>query len=185
MVKLREARLAPSPEVIVTAQFLIFMGLPISRITERSIQKSTRMADGSRVVVTFTAMDEGVDLPFGADVEVLHFLINRSIQSNLPFVPWRTAEEYIEWANLRQGGRTLKQMRERFKRIAGMSITVQRTDSSEVETFRMPIIRASRVPKSIKRQDECAGPGSSDSFCCFLSGSSCSWFRLPGILAGG
>jgi hypothetical protein len=154
MVMLREARLAPSPEVIVTAQFLIFMGLPISRITERSIQKSTRMADGSRVVVTFTAMDEGVDLPFGADVEVLHFLINRSIQSNSPFVPWRTAEEYIEWVGLRQGGRTLKQMRERFRRIAGMSITVQRTDSSDVETFRMPIIRASRVPKSIRRQDE-------------------------------
>jgi hypothetical protein len=80
------------------------------------------MADGSRVVVTFTAMDEGVDLPFGADVEVLHFLINRSIQSNSPFVPWRTAEEYIEWVGLRQGGRTLKQMRERFRRIAGMSI---------------------------------------------------------------
>ena len=32
---------------------------------------------------------------------------------------------------------------------------------------------------------ECGGPGCSDSFCCFLSGSSCSWFRLPWILAGG
>ncbi len=31
MVMLREARLEPSPEVIVTAQFLIFMGLPLAQ----------------------------------------------------------------------------------------------------------------------------------------------------------
>jgi hypothetical protein len=153
MVALREARLAPSPEVIVTAQFLIFMGLPIRRTNERSIQKSTRMADGSQIVVTFTAMDEGIGLPFGSDVDMLHWLINKSIQMDSPFVNWKTAEEYLTWMNLSKGGKTLKDLRARFERIAGLSITVQRTDSSDVETFRMPIIRASRLPLSVKSQD--------------------------------
>jgi hypothetical protein len=56
--------------------------------------------------------------------------------------------------NLSKGGKTLKDLRARFERIAGLSITVQRTDSSDVETFRMPIIRASSVvPSAREKQD--------------------------------
>jgi hypothetical protein len=150
MVMLREARLEPSPEVIVTAQFLIFMGLPTRPTKERVIRKSTRMGDGSQIVVTFTAMNNGVDLPFGSDVNMLHWMINRAIQLGSPFVSWETAQEYLTWMNLSKGGRTLKELRARFERIAGLAITVQRTDSVDVETFVMPIVRASRLPKSVK-----------------------------------
>ena len=153
MVMLREARLEPSPEVIVTAQFLIFMGLPNRSTPERVIRKSTRMGDGSQIVVTFTAMNEGVSLPFGSDVNMLHWMINRAIQLGSPFVSWETAQEYLTWMNLSKGGRTLKELRGRFERIAGLAITVQRTDSTDVETFVMPIVRASRLPKSVKPQD--------------------------------
>jgi hypothetical protein len=149
---LREARLEPSPEVIVTAQFLIFMGLPTRSTTDRVIRKSTRMGDGSQIVVTFTAMNEGAGLPFGSDVNMLHWMINRAIQTGSPFVSWETAQEYLTWMNLSKGGRTLKELRARFERIAGLAITVQRTDSTDVETFVMPIVRASRLPKSVKPQ---------------------------------
>jgi hypothetical protein len=153
MVMLREARLGPSPEVIVTAQFLIFMGLPNRPTKERVIRKSTRMGDGSQIVVTFTAMNEGIDLPYGSDVNMLHWMINRAIQLGSPFVSWETAQEYLTWMNLSKGGRTLKELRARFERIAGLAITVQRTDSTDVETFVMPIVRASRLPKSVKNQE--------------------------------
>jgi hypothetical protein len=152
MILLREARLEPSPEVIVTAQFLIFMGLPYRSTTERVIRKSTRMGDGSQIVVTFTAMNEGVGLPFGSDVNMLHWMINRAIQTESPFVSWETAQEYLTWMNLSKGGRTLKELRARFERIAGLAITVQRTDSTDIETFVMPIVRASRLPNSVKAQ---------------------------------
>lgn len=153
MAMLREARLGPSPEVIVTAQFLIFMGLPNRPTKERVIRKSTRMGDGSQIVVTFTAMNNGVDLPFGSDVNMLHWMINRAIQLGSPFVSWETAQEYLSWMNMSKGGRTLKELRARFERIAGLAITVQRTDSTDVETFVMPIVRASRLPKSVKPQE--------------------------------
>jgi hypothetical protein len=152
MVMLREARLGPSPEVIVTAQFLIFMGLPNRPTSERVIRKSTRMGDGSQIVVTFTAMNEGVDLPYGSDVNMLHWMINRAVQLESPFVSWETAQEYLTWMNLSKGGRTLKELRARFERIAGLAITVQRTDSTDVETFVMPVVRASRLPRSVKPQ---------------------------------
>jgi hypothetical protein len=156
MVMLREARLEPSPEVIVTAQFLIFMGLPSRSTTERVIKKSTRMADGSQIVVTFTAMNDGVKLPFGSDVNMLHWMINRAIQTGHPFISWETAQEYLTWMNLSKGGRTLKELRARFERIAGLAITVQRTDSTDVETFVMPIVRASRLPSSVKVSENAA-----------------------------
>ena len=108
MVMLREARLGPSPEVIVTAQFLIFMGLPNRPTSERVIRKSTRMGDGSQIVVTFTAMNEGIDLPYGSDVNMLHWMINRAVQLESPFVSWETAQEYLTWMNLSKGGRTLR-----------------------------------------------------------------------------
>lgn len=152
MALLREARLQPTPEIIVTAQFLIFMGLPSRSTEERIIRKSSRMADGSQIVVTFTAMHEDVKLPFGADVNMLHWMINRAIQTGSPFVSWETAQEYLTWMNLSKGGRTLKELRARFERIAGLAITVQRTNSTDVETFVMPIVRASRLPKSVKPQ---------------------------------
>jgi hypothetical protein len=153
MVMLREARLGPSPEVIVTAQFLIFMGLPNRPTSERVIRKSTRMGDGSQIVVTFTAMNEGIDLPYGSDVNMLHWMINRAVQLESPFVSWETAQEYLTWMNLSKGGRTLKELRARFERIAGLAITVQRTDSTDVETFVMPVVRASRLPRSVKPQE--------------------------------
>jgi hypothetical protein len=152
MVMLREARLEPTPEIIVTAQFLIFMGLPSRSTPDRVIRKSTRMADGSQIVVTFTAMHEDVKLPYGSDVNMLHWMINRAIQTGSPFVSWETAQEYLSWMNLSKGGRTLKDLRARFERIAGLAITVQRTNSTDVETFVMPIVRASRLPKSVKAQ---------------------------------
>jgi hypothetical protein len=162
MVLLRSARLAPSPEIIVTAQFLIFMGLPNRSTPERVIRKSTRMGDGSQIVVTFTAMNEGVGLPFGSDVNMLHWMINRAIQSGSPFVSWETAQEYLSWMNLSKGGRTLKELRARFERIAGLAITVQRMDSTDVETFVMPIVRASRLPLSVKGRKGAASPPPTD-----------------------
>jgi hypothetical protein len=98
-------------------------------------------------------MNEGVDLPYGSDVNMLHWMINRAVQMESPFVSWETAQEYLTWMNLSKGGRTLKELRARFERIAGLAITVQRTDSTDVETFVMPVVRASRLPRSVKPQE--------------------------------
>ncbi len=111
--------------------------------------------------MTFHAADEGVDLPFGSDVNLMHFLIDSAIQAQSAFVSWETAQEYLDWMGLKKGGKTLKELRERFERIAGMSVTIQRDNGEDIEKFRMPIIRATRLPKSIKPQDAAKSAASS------------------------
>ena len=66
---------------------------------------------------------------------MLHWLIDKSIQMDSPFVNWKAAEEYLTWMKLSKAGKTLKELRARFERIAGLSMTVQRTDSSDVGNF--------------------------------------------------
>ena len=85
---------------------------------------------------------------------MLHWMINRAIVTSSPFISWETAQEYLNWMNLSKGGRTLRELRARFERIAGMAITVQRTNETDVESFVMPIVRASRLPKSVKSNGE-------------------------------
>jgi hypothetical protein len=151
MVKLREARLETSPLVIRTAQFLIFLSIPYKKTDTRSITRSSRLGDGSWVTVTFTAMIPGVPLPYGSDVNLLHWMIGKAIDSRSPFVSWDSAMEYLRWAKLSKGGRTLRQLREKYKRIAGMAVTIVRTGATiDEENFILPIIEASRLPKSIK-----------------------------------
>lgn len=149
MTKLREARLSPTAQVIHTAQFLIFLGLPTRPTPDRTITQSTRLGDGSQIKVTFAAMHEGIKLPFGADSTLLHWMINKAIRAGSPFVNWESGMEYIHFAGLTKSGRTMQQLRERYQRIAGLSISIQRKDSQAVESFHIPVIRASRLPSSI------------------------------------
>jgi hypothetical protein len=80
---------------------LILCGLPYDETSDRSVTRRARLADGSRLSVTFTAMgyrDERdangellidpatgkvkttpIPLPFGADRGPLHFLINKAV----------------------------------------------------------------------------------------------------------
>lgn len=153
MVELRASRLGPSPDVILTARFLIYMGLPARRTKERTIRKSARLANGQSLIVTFAATEAGIDLPFGSDINMLHWLVNRAIQSNSAFISWETAQEYMTWAGLKKGGKTVIEIRERFERIAAMSVTIQTDNDEDIDTFRMPIVRSSRLPKSVRPGD--------------------------------
>lgn len=151
MVRLREARLAPSPELIMTAQFLILMGLPQRPFAKRSLTRSSRLGSGEWVDITFTAFKEGIPLPFGADINVLHFLIHKAILQNSPFVSWETAQEYLDFAGLKKGGKTLKELRERYERLAGMAVLIKRSDEKSDLDHVIPIIETSHLPKSIKK----------------------------------
>ena len=109
------------------------------------------MGDGSTVTVTFQAMLPDVPLPYGSDVNLLHWMVSKAIDNNSPFVSWETAMEYLRWADLKKGGRTVKQLREKYKRVAGMAVTIVRSGAAkDEENFILPIIEASRVPRSVK-----------------------------------
>lgn len=135
-------------ELYQVAQALILCGLPYQPSALNKITRSARLADGTRLQVTFSAsLDTG--LPYGSDRSVLHFLLDKAVKARSPFVTWKTASQFLEAMGMQQGGKNRRDLRERYLRIRGLTIAVQRTSSGTSETQIMPVIKRSRLPTSI------------------------------------
>ena len=136
-------------EYIKLAQALILCTLPYSPTTETRIVRRARLGDGSFLTVTFVAVSEGVLMPYGADRKLLHWLIDRAIRADDPYVPWSSALEYQREMGICQSGRSTRQIRERFARIAGMVIQIKRNNAEVTAQNTFPIIEASYLPNSL------------------------------------
>lgn len=136
-------------EYIKLAQALILCTLPYSPTTATRIVRRARMGDGSYLTVTFAAVTDGVGLPYGADRKLLHWIIDKAIRADDPYVPWNSVMEFQREMGIQQSGRSNRQIRERFARLAGLVIQIKRpkSDGTGVETF--PIIGKSYLPNSI------------------------------------
>jgi hypothetical protein len=148
MLELRNDRFSPTAELVQLAQVLVFCGLPYRPTIARELTKTSRAADGSEITVTFRAMFDGIALPYGADRTLLHWMVDKAIKDQSPFVGWDTAVSYLRDMNFSTGGRAFADLRKRYERISGMSISVRRMTSTD-ERFIMPVVRASRMPVSI------------------------------------
>lgn len=136
-------------EYIKLAQALILCTLPYSPTTETRITRRARLGDGSYLTVTFAAITEGVGMPYGADRKLLHWLIDKAIRADDPFVPWSSALEYQREMGIQQSGRSTKQIRDRFARIAGMVIQIKRNNAESTAQNTFPIIEKSYLPNSL------------------------------------
>ena len=136
-------------EYIKLAQAMLLCTLPYSPSTATRIVRRARLGDGSYLTVTFAAITEGVGLPYGADRKLLHWLIDKAIRADDPYVPWTSVIEFQREMGIQQSGRSNKQIRERFARIAGLVIQIKRpkSDGTAMDTF--PIIAKSYLPNSI------------------------------------
>lgn len=136
-------------EYIKLAQALILCTLPYSPTAETRIVRRARLGDGSYLTVTFAAITEGVGMPYGADRKLLHWIIDKAIRADDPYVPWSSATEFQREMGIQQSGRANRQLRERFARIAGLVIQIKRpkSDGTGLDTF--PIIAKSYLPNSI------------------------------------
>jgi hypothetical protein len=103
-----------------------------------------------------------IPLPFGADRGPLHFLVNKAIlrakelqrrgedTSSALFVEWESANEYLNEMRLAPGGKNRRDLRARYERISGCSITVKRIGLGEdSKTTVRPIISDSWLPASV------------------------------------
>ena len=66
-------------EIWLVAQALILCGLPYDEVEDTQWEKKARLADGSELTVTFSAMKKGVPLPFGQDRGPLYFMVDRAL----------------------------------------------------------------------------------------------------------
>ena len=137
-------------EVIKLAQAMILCTLPYSETTERKITRKTRLGDGSTLSVTFSTGMEDVPLPYGADRKLLAWILDRAISSNSPAIGWESAWEYQKEMGLSRSGKNNRDLRERFLRISGLNINIQRQDTTSVAGRNFSIIEKYYLPKSIR-----------------------------------
>ena len=126
MAEVAQARLeATTRELMKVAQVLCFTGLPYRRSTERAIMRQARTAAGDTIKVTFRAMIAGIDIPFGTDRSLLHWMTHRAVITKSPFIPVSLASEYLRDIGMAPSGQNIKRVREAFQRIASFALVVQ------------------------------------------------------------
>jgi hypothetical protein len=145
-----------SQELFQVSQALILCGLPYQPTKERHFTRKARLGDGSTVSVTFSTALEA-SMPYGSDRTLLHFLMDRAVKTNSRFVSWETATEFLNTMNLATGGKNRRDLRERFRRIAGLTIGVERKTADTYSGRIMPVIGEYHLPTSIDVRAESAG----------------------------
>ena len=154
MVEVKEARLGASTmELMLIAQIMVFCGLPYRRSTERRIVRKARTGKGSTVTVTFQAMMDGVDIPFGSDRTLLHWVTHHALMTRSAFVPLSSASQFLKDMGMSTSGQNIQRVKEAFRRIASVAIVVVRDNEASVNTQQiiMPIARAAALPKRLRK----------------------------------
>ncbi|SNT42011.1 RepA protein [Granulicella rosea] len=140
-------------EVIKIAQAMLLCTLPYSATTERDVVRKARLGDGSTLLVTFSAGINNVPLPFGADRKLLAWVLDRAIKSDSPSIGWESAWEYQKEMGLSRSGKNNKDLRDRFLRISGLNISIQRKDTTSIAGKNFSIIDSYKLPASIQRRN--------------------------------
>lgn len=148
LVRLKEEMNGPEPaQLTQVAKVMVLCGLPYRQTQERTIVRTSRQADGTLITVTFQAMLNNVPLPYGSDRNLFHWATDRSIKSGTPFVPWETATEFLADMQQSDGGKNYARLKESYRRIAGLSITVERQTANRDQALIMPIMERSNLPR--------------------------------------
>ncbi len=136
-------------EVIKIAQAMLLCTLPYSATKESHITRTARLGDGSTLTVTFSKGISDVPLPFGSDRKLLAWVFDRAINSESPMIAWESAWEYQKETGLKRSGKNNKDLRERFHRISGLNINIERKDASGIAGKNFSIIDTYHLPPSI------------------------------------
>lgn len=171
LVELRNQRQEDAwQELIYISRYMVAMSLPYEATKERQITKSARLADGRRAHLTLTAGLDGIDLPFGSDRTLLHWLLDqvaRQLQESdgagerleqARFVKWSKASDYLKDMGLdAQGGKNYRDLRARYRRLSGLMIGIRVEGDGVERTKTMSIIEDAKLPSTIDIQAEVDG----------------------------
>lgn len=152
MAELREAREDPNyaKDLMQVAQVMIFCGLPYQKTEAREITRQARMANGDFVTVTFKAMVPGIDMPYGADRTLFHWMTHQAVLTKDPFIPLSSASQFLNDMEMSTGGPNIKRVREAFERVAAMAIVVERRHEGSLQRVIMPLVRATNLPDTLR-----------------------------------
>lgn len=136
-------------DVFKLAQAMILCTLPYRPTAEVKITRRARLGDGSTLLVTFLAARDGVPMAYGSDRKLLTWMFDKAIQSASSFVPWNTATEYSKEIGINDSGKNLRDLRERFRRLSGLVISIERRTEAGEKGKTVPVIEEFNLPPSV------------------------------------
>ena len=155
-------------EAIRTARALAIAGLPKRRCRTRDLSRTLRVGANIWLRVTYSAQ-EGHELPFGEDRFVLAGIQHLALEQNSPTVLFDRVGTLLKTFGLSEDGRTIALLRQRFTRLAGLTVRLAFGRSQDeleesVNAEQIFIIRKYSLPSRRDLQTEQAGqltiPGS-------------------------
>jgi Plasmid encoded RepA protein len=151
VAEIRESRDsgALGDDVFKLAQAMILCTLPYRPTAEIKITRKARLGDGSTLIVTFMAARDGVPMAYGSDRKLLTWMFDRAIQSDSPFVPWKKATEYSKEMGINDSGKNLRDLRDRFRRLSGLVISIERRTATGEKGKTVPVIEEFNLPPSV------------------------------------
>ncbi len=108
-------------EAIRTARALAIAGLPKRRYRGRDLSRTLRVGAHLWLRVTYSAQ-EGHELPFGEDRFVLAGIQHLALEQDSPTVLFDRVGTLLKTFGLSEDGRTIALLRQRFKRLAGLTV---------------------------------------------------------------
>jgi hypothetical protein len=160
-------------DLIFISRYLVAMSLPYNPSKDRQITKSARLGDGRRVHLQLNAAVPGVDLPYGSDRTLLHWLLDQiarqvrdarqagasgDILEQARFVRWESASDYLRDMGLStDSGKNYSDLRGRYRRLAGLSIGLRIEGPTGERIHNIPLIERADLPSSIDWQAENSG----------------------------
>ena len=148
-------------EAIKTARALALAGLPKRRSPLPHLSRTLRVGADLWLRVSYST-DEGQELPFGQDRFVLAGIQHLAIKQDSPVVLFDRVGHLLKTFGLPEDGRTLRRLRDRFKRISGLAVRLQFGQTLEeleegVMGEQLFIIRRYSLPTRKRLRSEKAG----------------------------
>lgn len=143
----REQVLEPH-ELLLQAKALVLCALPYRRVEDIRITRRAQIGKDAWIAVTFAAVGEGAELPFGADRALLGWIQTQAYHDG--FIEFATLKEFLGAFGLSDGGLHYKRFRARVERLSTLSVTVQADLPDEILIKNIPPIREAFFPKTSK-----------------------------------
>lgn len=127
-------------ELLLQAKGLLLCTLPLKRIAATRLQRRARIGEHDEILVTFTAVDARVPLPFGADRALLAWIQTRAFRDG--YILFDNLNDFLHSFGLNSSGANYARFRQRLERIANLTVQVRVTGSEIDITNAPPIERA-------------------------------------------
>jgi hypothetical protein len=133
-------------ERILQARALVLCALPYKRIANRSVTRTAEIGRyGATLQVTYTTIDEGVPLPFGADRALFGWIQTKAFGDG--HVSFDSLTEFFDAFGIGKSGREYQIFKQRLTRLQSLALTVTVDAARESSRLHMHPLRGSFMPK--------------------------------------